>query len=43
MPCKPADIAELPSEEGETYSHDLEVPKGSVKVGDIVRIEIRPG
>ena len=30
-------------EEGETRCHDLVLPKGSVKVGDIMRIGIRPG
>jgi hypothetical protein len=30
-------------EKGETRSNDLILPKGSANVGDIVRIEIRPG
>jgi hypothetical protein len=30
-------------EEGETRSNDLILPKGSGNVGDLVRIEIRPG
>jgi hypothetical protein len=33
----------LGEEGGETRSNNLILPKGSANVGDIVRIEIRPG
>ncbi|MBV9874615.1 MAG: hypothetical protein JO025_07795 [Verrucomicrobia bacterium] len=32
-----------PGEEGETRANDWILPKGSAKVGDVVRVEIRPG